>query len=120
MFTVLSATGELAGPNLYIDTILQNVSCVLRNEGEEYLSIADYELGNVRLTNGQISGLATLRRKGEARMDSDCDGATIEAKLVLEQVRLCYDYSAKVGLSPISCSSVDVALDEPADTPSPN
>ena len=67
--------------------------------GEEFLSISDYELGNVRLTNGQISGLATLRRKGEARMHSDCDGATIEAKLVLEQVRLCYDYSAKVGLN---------------------
>ncbi|XP_037074588.1 mite allergen Lep d 7-like [Pollicipes pollicipes] len=96
MFTVLSATGDLAGPNLYIDTILQNVTCILKNDGEEFLSIPDHVVGSVQLTEGQISGLDTLRRKGEARMHSDADGATIEAKLVLEQVRLCYDYTAKV------------------------
>ncbi|XP_037093940.1 uncharacterized protein LOC119113812 isoform X2 [Pollicipes pollicipes] len=96
MFTVLTATGELAGANLYIDAILHNVTSVLKNDGEEFLSIPDHSIGSVHLHQGQISGLDTLRRKGQARMHSDSDGATIEAKLALEQVRLCYDYSAKM------------------------
>ena len=70
--------------------------CSTCSSGEEYLSIPDHTAGSVQLHHGQISGLYTLRRKGEARMHSDSDGATIEAKLALQQVRLCYDFSAKV------------------------
>ena len=81
---------------VYYTNIYALVYALVCCSGEEYLSIPDHTAGSVQLHHGQISGLYTLRRKGEARMHSDSDGATIEAKLALQQVRLCYDFSAKV------------------------
>lgn len=96
MLSALASTGDITGANIYIDTVINSIRPFLQDEGLEYLETPDITTSGVFLYDGQLFGLATLRRKGEAKLCNNTDGVTIEATLQLQQVRLCYDYDAKV------------------------